>query len=507
MTSGYVITKDWEISNIGNTAMAERRGKKYFLKRYGTYKKPVMNASMSPATFTRMEKQFNDFVQYRIDINEALKELAGPGGNIILPTDWFIDGVYFVEATEFVENLISDEEIMHLPFDNKLLVMLTAAGALKAVHRKKIVHSDLKRSNILAARNSAGNTVAKIIDFDRSYFEDRIRGGDIGGDQSFASPELLLCFITDMAEESLANLSTKSDIFSLGVVFHNYLTEGKYPEIVDLKGKLKERADGGGVVYCGEAALMGAHLVISPAIKDRYLTHLLAAMMQLQPEDRPTAATVVEVLRNKTVLDLPAESSVKIPGEETPAARPRTASAPTSAAPASAPAPAPAPARAVPAGFCAPWEGDGIVFAKDVIRAKGFVASERLERSGLKYYRFYKSDGSSRDFTKDTLKLVGFANAAGRGPAASAPVSAAAPVPTVPPAPSAPEIEILDDGNLWECDADYKFDIAAVQRGGYKGVARAVRKGVNVYVLIKNSGETRVVSIANLKMLDFVVKK
>ena len=206
MTNGYVMKGGWEMSSIGSIAMAERRGKTYFLKRYGTYRKPVMNGSMSAATFSRREKAFEDFMSYRIEINEALKELAGPGGNIILPTDWFIDEVYFVEATEFVENLISDEQIMRLPFENKYLIMLTAAGALKAIHRKKIVHSDLKRSNILAATNSAGNTVAKIIDFDRSYFEERIRGGDIGGDQSFASPELVLCFISDMSEESLANL-------------------------------------------------------------------------------------------------------------------------------------------------------------------------------------------------------------------------------------------------------------------------------------------------------------
>lgn len=512
MTNGYVMKGGWEMSSIGSIAMAERRGKTYFLKRYGTYRKPVMNGSMSAATFSRREKAFEDFMSYRIEINEALKELAGPGGNIILPTDWFIDEVYFVEATEFVENLISDEQIMRLPFENKYLIMLTAAGALKAIHRKKIVHSDLKRSNILAATNSAGNTVAKIIDFDRSYFEERIRGGDIGGDQSFASPELVLCFISDMSEESLANLTTKSDIFSLGLVFHDYITGGTHPEIVNLTGKLRERADSGETIYCGEAALMGAKLVISPSIKEEYLTHLLAAMLQLQPEDRPSAAMIVETLRNKTVLDLPAESSVIIPGEAVSASSsaadsPRPHATRMSGAASSASTSTAPPTRVAPAGFCAPWEGDDIVFSEDAMKAKGFVASEKLERAGVKYYRLYKEDGSSRDFTKDTLRLVGFANNAdtgtGRSRAAipsSTPLSSSA-------TPTPPELELMDDGTLWESDVEYEFDLDAVRRSGYRGVAKALRKGVKVYALIKNDSAPRVVSFANLRMLDLVKRK
>lgn len=149
---GYELTEDWKVSNIGHTAKAKKSGKVYFLKRYGEYKMPRHDASTSAALYDRLKREFDSFKDNRIAINNALASLAGPGGNIILPTDWFVDDIFYIEATEFVDNLIEDEEILRLPKENKLFIMLTAAGALHNIHRKNIVHSDLKRTNILAAK-------------------------------------------------------------------------------------------------------------------------------------------------------------------------------------------------------------------------------------------------------------------------------------------------------------------------------------------------------------------
>ncbi len=498
---GYELSKDWSVSSIGSTAQGSRGGKRFFLKKYGGYKMPRHDASTNARSYERLKAQFDEFTAYRIEINTALSSLAGPGGNIILPTDWFVDDIYYIEATEFVANLIEDEALLHLPKDKLLFVMLTAAGALHNIHRKNIVHSDLKRTNILAAENSAGKTVAKIIDFDMSYFADRIRPDDLGGDQSFMSPELSQCFIYDMADEVLVYLSTKSDIFSLGLVFYNYLTGGKFPQIRGLTGALKTRADSGKAVYCGEAILSGAELVIGREITDSYLSHLLAAMLQLQPEDRPSAQEVMEILKTKRVVDISADSKVKIEGEPAGGSAPRRTATPTPA-PTPTPTPAPAPEVRVPDGYAAPWDGHSVKFKEDKLAAGGYIASEQFMKSGVKCYRLYKRDKTSRVFNIDTLIVLGFAEKTGAA-AAARPASTAA----ARPAPTAPAAEVSDDGTLWETDSEFAFDMAAVTSAGYKSVAKATKNGIKGYVLIKMNDDQRFMTFDKLKLLRYVVKK
>ena len=89
---------------------------------------PKDSPSLSAAGKERQMNKFNKFRDNRVRINNSLKGVAGPGGNIILPIDWFIDDVYFIEATEFVEKLLSDEQIIALPFEDKLFTALTAAA-------------------------------------------------------------------------------------------------------------------------------------------------------------------------------------------------------------------------------------------------------------------------------------------------------------------------------------------------------------------------------------------
>ena len=497
---GYELITEWEVSNIGHTALAQKGKKKYFLKRYGEYKMPRHDASVTPSLYARLMSEFEPFRDNRVAINEALKELAGPGGNIILPTDWFVEDIFYIEATEFVDDLIEDKEILKLSEEEKLFIMLTAAGALLNIHRKNIVHSDLKRTNILAAKNSAGKIVAKIIDFDRSYFADKVRRLELGGDFNFMSPELAQCIMcgcteegdpTEEMEEAISYLSTKSDIFSLGLVFHDYLADGEHPRIEGLTGPLKARADKGKTVYCGEALLNGGKLIVSDKIKEKYLSHLIAAMLQLEPDDRPSAQEVLDVLKTKRVLELKSDSPVKIAGE--PEVIP---SEPTDTEDGEE-------ETAIPSGFCEPWDDHKIVFAADKLLSGGFVASERVDHKGIKCYALYKRDGGKRIFTPETLLMLRMATRAGSAGASDkrdTPHESEKPTPTS-------DITIYDDGELWGSDGAYKFDMAAIRRGGYIGAARAERKGLKGYVLIKNADVKRFMTFSTLRQLGFVVAK
>lgn len=486
---GYELTKDWKVSNIGMTTQAKKGGKRYFLKRYGEYKMPRHDESTTPKLYDKLKREFDSFMANRIAINNALATLAGPGGNIILPSDWFVDDIYYIEATEFVENLIEDEDILNLPRENILFIMLTASGALHNIHRKNIVHSDLKRTNILAARNSAGKIVAKIIDFDRGYFANDIRPDELGGDQSFMSPELAQCFIYDMADEALEYLSTKSDIFSLGLVFHNYLTKGAFPVIKGLTGSLKERMDEGKTVYCGEAVLAGAQLFISKKVGDKYLSHLLAAMLQPEPSDRPTAQEVLEVLKTKRVLEIKADSAIQVEGEARETTTTSGATATSSVATSE---------KKAPEGFCGPWEEHKIKINEAKLTANGYVASEQMVRRGVKCYKLYKRDNTARVFTLENLMMLSMVDKAEKE--VSAPVASAT-------AASATTAEITDSSELWEADAAYRYDMDAIIAGGYKGVSKSTKNGIKGYVLIKKNDEQRFMTFDKLKLLRYAVKK
>ncbi len=514
VVKGYKLNGDWNKSSFGCIATAMKDGKKYFLKLYDQYKLPRNDGTLSESFKNKLVNEFNAFKDYRVKINKELAKLAGSGGNIILPTDWFVDDINYIEATEFVEHLIEDEEILELTLDEKLLVMKTAAAALFNIHRKKVVHSDLKRTNILAAKNYMGNIVAKIIDFDRSYFENDIRIEDLGGDQSFMAPELAEAFSHEFDDESLKYLTTKADIFSLGLVFHDYLVTEKYvddkgksrikglhPKITGLTGKLKEREDKGKTVYCCEAMLSeDARLIVSSKIKDKYLRHLIAAMLQPNPNDRPTAFEVLEALKNKKVLDLKSPY-VLVEGES-----------------------AEAPAAGALTGYCEPWAEHDITIDNDLLKDKGFVSSSQVKINDTKFYALVKPDGTKRVFKKEQLIMLGMASKGASSKKASevsttddttatavttATTGVTAASATVVKTSDTPasDIKIYEDGSMWESEADYKFDTDTITGRGFRQVAKAEKNGIKGYVLIKASGGKQFVSATILKTSNLIIKK
>ena len=492
--NGFKLEGDWKVSNMGFTAKAEKDGKRYFLKKYGEFKMPRHDESTTAKLYNRLENEFRQAMDYRIAINTALTSLSGPGGNIVVPRQWFVDDIYFVEATEFIENVVDEDDVLRLPLKDKMFIMLTAAGALYGIHRKNIVHSDLKRQNILVSRNATGNLVAKIFDVDRSYFANDIRPAYIGGDQNFMSPELANCFMYEMADEAVELLSTKSDIFSLGLVFHDYLADGDHPSIEGLTGRLKDRADSGKTVYCAEALLSGAKLVISDKIKEKYLINLLISMLQLEPEDRPTAQEVLEVLKTNKVMDIKPDSPVvsRLSGAELePEVRHDTRVVPERT-------------TSKPTGFAEPWEGHDIVFDSDKLKEAGYVASERMAQGSSKVYKLFKSNGDFRVFNVDLIVRLGWATEkGGSAPKPSVRPPERSPERSTPPEPVSETVH--DDGQLWE--GGYEFNMDAIKRVGFTNIAKTERNGAKVYVLTKADGEKRYMAFNQLKMLDFLIKK
>lgn len=510
---GYELVSDWKNSQCGQTAAAAKGGKKYFLKKYQTPVAPIDNGTLDAKTFAHNEKMFNEFVDTRKRVNAAIRTIAGSGGNIVIPCDEFIEGNQYVEAAEFVEGAIDDDEtegvLASLSVDVKKLLMQTAAGALFSVHSKGIIHSDLKLKNVLLVRNKTGNYVAKLIDFDSSYFVDE-KPDEIVGTIDYYSPELgEYADSEDEREEIGKKITEKSDIFSLGLIFHFYLT-GALPEAVNLTEKLKKRQAKGKVIYCWIALNSGCELKLSPAIKSPKYSSLIRDMLNIDPTARPSASEVLKRLREaEPVIEEPwPEHSIVLDREKLEAAdiagmkKISAGGEKTYELIYSDGTKKPATKDELyamgllkvtaPKGFCTPWDEHGIAFDLDKIRSRGFISCEQKIMSGIKGYQFYRSDSNSMFFKPEMLLAMKYATKADPA-AAPAPVPEMAelkvPEPAAETAPTA-AAPASDFAEPWE-EHSIEFDAETIKAKGYLRSERAVLGGVNGYNFYTADGSCR----------------
>ena len=147
---------------------------------------------------------------------------------------------------------------------------------MACVHEHHIVHSDIKPDNILVVKTEDGYCTGKIIDFDLGYFT-YAPPEEIGGDQVYFSPETLLY---SKGEEITP--STAMDVFSLGILFHEYWT-GKRPGV-------GEDYD----LVC-EAVCDDAPVTFSTDLPGE-VAILISRMLMKDPKDRPTAREALAIL-------------------------------------------------------------------------------------------------------------------------------------------------------------------------------------------------------------------
>ncbi|MBQ9811866.1 MAG: protein kinase [Thermoguttaceae bacterium] len=439
--NGYTLIGEWSNSQQGEKALAEKDGKKFFLKKYRTVVKPGNNGALDAKTIANNEKLFDEFRQTRERINNYLREVSIAGGNIVAPREEFMIGNQFAEACELIEGAVPDDELETAlkGIKDKRLLMLTAASALATVHRKKIVHSDLKLKNVLLAKSDAGEYVAKLIDFDSSYFVDN-KPDDISGDKAYYSPELGAYTLVDEEDEEkrremIERITEKSDIFSLGLIFHYYLC-GSLPETVDLPDKLLQRKNRGKIVHSWEALCFGGKLQLSPDVASGEYASLIDKMLEKDPNDRPSASETLTSLKSvhggsvKPVTPRPADSLLDLmrrgrwgkkklsdtakPSD--PETSPVSTTSSTSSksfvhAKTSATETSAAPSSPVPESgrFDEPWPEDLLEFDLDAMKAK-YQGCMRATMGDAKGYILRKTNGKATTFRNSealiSLKLA-----------------------------------------------------------------------------------------------------
>jgi serine/threonine protein kinase len=175
---------------------------------------------------------------------------------------------------------LQGRDVAALDFATQLVLLKTVAHSLKILHDLRIVHSDLKPSNVLIKRTELGYTT-KLIDFDSSYVVGHPPPPEgIVGTMNYYSPELVR-YIQGIAAPG--ELTEASDIFALWLVYAEYLV-GTMPPF--------DPAHHNAAI----AVLHGQALKPNPSRAPRTVVDLVEQMLLPDPAARPSVAQVHSTL-------------------------------------------------------------------------------------------------------------------------------------------------------------------------------------------------------------------
>ena len=305
--NGYRILEDFKVVGAGLSkwTFAERDGREYFIKEFLSPTYPDAAAPGSEKTKAKKRARCAVFEKHHQGIQRALAPLSAYGGNLIVTLDFFRWGAKYYKVTEKVDAAgLSSTDVAALPFKTQLVLLKTVAHSLKILHDLRIVHSDLKPSNVLIKQTEMGYTT-KLIDFDSSYLAgEPPPPEEIVGTINYYSPELL-GYIQE-AGVAPTELGVASDVFALGLIYTEYLTGAPPP----FDPAFHEAAV---AVRSGETLRIPRAGVVAdvPVLGD-----LVDRMMAPDPGVRPTIAEVHATLM-----------TIRPPGEPAPAPTPSARSA------------------------------------------------------------------------------------------------------------------------------------------------------------------------------------
>lgn len=294
--NGYRLLEDFRVVGAGLSewSFAERDGRIFFIKRFLSPTFPEDHAPGSERIKAKKRARCAAFEAHHRGMQAAMAPLTTYGGNLIATLDFFRSGAKYYKVTEKVDVAgLQARDIAALDFPAQLVLLKTVAHSLKILHDLKIVHSDLKPSNVLIKRTELGYTT-KLIDFDSSYIVGSPPPPDeIVGTMNYYSPELVRYIQGSAAPRELTQAS---DIFALGLIYAEYLT-GTMPPF---DAAHHEHAI---------AVLHGQQLRLGPNRAPSSVVEMVELMLSLDPAARPSVAQVHATLMSTRGTAVPAATA------------------------------------------------------------------------------------------------------------------------------------------------------------------------------------------------------
>jgi serine/threonine protein kinase len=169
--NGYTVLQDFRLVGQCQWSFAAKGGKDYFIKEFLEPIYPLPSAPGSEKTKAQQRKECEEFEKHHTAIMNALKGKSVEGDNLVITLDFFREGARYYKTTSKIDIAgLTVSDVAKLPPDKRILVLRTVTNSLQILHRENIVHGDLKPDNILIKKSTWGNYIAKLIDFDSSYF-------------------------------------------------------------------------------------------------------------------------------------------------------------------------------------------------------------------------------------------------------------------------------------------------------------------------------------------------
>lgn len=284
-------------------AFASKGSRDYFIKEFLHPKWPLPESMGSEASKVVRRAECNEFERRHREVMGRLRDATTTpgGGNLVTAVDFFRFGTTFYKVTERIatESLTSLED---LSTRERAVIFRTLVLSLQMLHRKNIVHGDLKPANVLIQRVPGGSLqTAKLIDFDDSYLSGEPPPRDqIVGDSLYAAPEWFGYTMNDELVKP-GMLTKASDIFALALLFHHYLT-GELPAYDRTRFSAP-----------GQAVNARQRLVPDPRLNSRF-TALFGQMTATKPAERPAIDQVFNQLKNDTMLSVSEPSVARSTG-------------------------------------------------------------------------------------------------------------------------------------------------------------------------------------------------
>lgn len=294
---GYELTSEWINCRVGLCAEARKDHRRYLLTKYLTVSAPVNNGALSAATMEYKNRAFHELVEARTKLNSLIRSIACNDIRIAFVAEEFVHDYHFFEAVEIAQDAIPFANAMsvfgELSVNEKQYLMRITAAVLSSIHQKGIVHGDLNLYNLCLMRMPYDGTYDIRIQELEHGFLSGTNPVDKLPSLQFASPELAA--FTNAAEdcaEPAKPITVKTDIFSLGLIYHYCLT-GEFPIPETLPEPLQKRKNQGKTVYPWAVLNSGCRLRLSPRIEEPHVASLISRMLCVDPDERPTAYEVM----------------------------------------------------------------------------------------------------------------------------------------------------------------------------------------------------------------------